>query len=270
MSNTSMRFISAAVLLFVVVLSFMIGEWASLGIIVLLGALLVHEIEVNFFKHGRNVMYWASQVIFLVGFVAFFWYFTPWLKHGFWAASLVLNFSLLYYLFFTGMENNFFLKLTKIPLLGLIYTLLNFVGLGLLIKLDHWVALLTLVMIVAYGMDTGAWFFGRKFGKNPLWPSVSPKKTREGLYGGMLTAGVFGTLFFSLKFHSFSLLLPFIFALLGLISQLGDLIQSKLKRQANIKDSSALIPGHGGVFDRVDSLIFLAPFFLVWVHLWWR
>ena len=267
MSNTSKRFISAAILVFIVGLSFIVGPWASLSIILLLGVLVFDEIETNFFKHSRNVIYYFSQAILIGIFLCFFWQYKPAFASVFWIASIVLNLALLYYLFFTNMGTSTFLKMGRIPLVGLLYTLLNFVNLGLLIKEDQWVPLLVLVMLVAYGMDTGAWFFGRKFGKTQLWPSVSPKKTREGLYGGMLVAGVVGTIFYAIKFDSLSLFLPLIFALLGLISQLGDLVQSKFKRQANIKDSSTLIPGHGGVFDRVDSLIFVIPFYLIWVQL---
>ncbi|MBI2521795.1 MAG: phosphatidate cytidylyltransferase [Bdellovibrio sp.] len=269
MSNTSMRFISAAILILIVGLSFMLGPWAALAIILLLGVLVLDEIETNFLKHNRGVIYYFSQAVLISGFICFFHLYTPAIVSGFLIGLLLLNLFLLYYLFFTGMENGPFLKMGKIPFLGLLYTLLNFINLGLLVKNDHWIPLLILVMLLAYGMDTGAWFFGRKFGKTKLWPSVSPKKTREGLYGGMLVAGIIGAVYYAINFDSFSPLLVIIFALLGLISQLGDLVQSKFKRQANIKDSSALIPGHGGVYDRVDSLIFVVPFYLIWIQWWW-
>jgi len=117
-------------------------------------------------------------------------------------------------------------------------------------------------------MDTGAWFFGKKFGKNKLWPSVSPNKTVEGLIGGMILSGLLGGICFHLLYNQFSISLFFLFCFLGLLAQLGDLLQSKMKRQVGIKDSSNLIPGHGGVFDRVDSLFFLTPFFLAFFTLY--
>ena len=110
-----------------------------------------------------------------------------------------------------------------------------------------------------------AFLIGKKIGKRPLFKSISPKKTWEGFLGGLLftiiTASVFyySKAFFSLNFY---ILLAIIIAIL---STLGDLVQSKFKRYANVKDSGSLIPGHGGFFDRMDSVIFSAPwmYFLI-------
>jgi phosphatidate cytidylyltransferase len=129
-----------------------------------------------------------------------------------------------------------------------------------------WRQVLVLLFVVTFGMDTGAWFFGKNFGKRKLWPEVSPNKTVEGLFGGMFTSALLGGVFWYIFFSDLSLIVIFIFALCGAISQVGDLIQSKIKREYAIKDSSALIPGHGGVYDRIDSLIFLSPFFIIVVR----
>jgi phosphatidate cytidylyltransferase len=109
--------------------------------------------------------------------------------------------------------------------------------------------------------DTGAWFFGKNFGKHKLWPSVSPKKTVEGFVGGLITSSLCGLLYWHLFLGKISWGLWLFFILVGICAQVGDLIQSKFKRQFNIKDSSNIIPGHGGVYDRVDSLLFVIPLF---------
>ncbi len=121
------------------------------------------------------------------------------------------------------------------------------------------IALYFCLAVILMG-DTGAYFFGRTFGKTPLLPKVSPKKTVEGAIGGFFTSGLTGIFiceFFNLPFHWYEAM--FIACLSGLAGQVGDLVESALKRAANCKDSGSLLPGHGGALDRVDSLLFGAP-----------
>lgn len=107
--------------------------------------------------------------------------------------------------------------------------------------------------------DTGAYFVGRTVGRRPLWPRLSPKKTWEGLAGGLVVVVILTAWPFS-RFLSISVAQG---ALLGLVAgvaaTLGDLAESLFKRQAGAKDSGHLIPGHGGMLDRVDSLLFVMP-----------
>lgn len=112
--------------------------------------------------------------------------------------------------------------------------------------------------------DSAQYYTGRAFGRRPLAPTVSPKKTVEGALGGV----VFGILFLMIAgaFAIPSLSLParaVLGALLVTGGIIGDLFESKLKRMAGVKDSSTLIPGHGGVLDRVDALLFATPIFYV-------
>lgn len=112
--------------------------------------------------------------------------------------------------------------------------------------------------------DIGAYFSGRKFGKVKLAPHLSPGKTREGLYGALFLTSLYSvaaSLFFELNFtQAFWLLVVTFFA--TLISVAGDLFISLLKRERGIKDTGAILPGHGGVLDRIDSITSSAPFFL--------
>ena len=114
-------------------------------------------------------------------------------------------------------------------------------------------------------VDTGAWFFGKNFGKRKLWPKISPNKTLMGLIGGVLTSLVISNICIYFMFDTFKIELVLSIAALGLFAQIGDLIESKMKRQLGVKDSSNLIPGHGGIYDRIDSLIFIAPFFAIMI-----
>lgn len=112
--------------------------------------------------------------------------------------------------------------------------------------------------------DIGAYFSGRKFGNKKLAPQISPGKTREGVYGGLAVSGLFAICFGLWAGKS----LPDAFLLMGLglvtvvFSIVGDLFESLMKRHANLKDSGSLLPGHGGVLDRIDSLLAALPAFV--------
>jgi phosphatidate cytidylyltransferase len=110
-------------------------------------------------------------------------------------------------------------------------------------------------------VDTAAYFTGKKFGKHKLWEAVSPKKTIEGLIGGVFFSVLATSLYWNAFVDKVNVFTVLFFTFVACCSQVGDLAQSKLKRQFEIKDSSSLIPGHGGVYDRVDSLMFVAPFY---------
>ena len=122
-------------------------------------------------------------------------------------------------------------------------------------------------LIVTWGNDTAAYFVGRRFGRRKLFPAVSPHKTWEGFFGGMAgsIAGMFAakaTFFAALSFVD--CLIVGLFA--GIIGPIGDLSESMLKRTYEVKDSSHVIPGHGGMLDRIDALIFNAPAVLLYAH----
>ena len=106
--------------------------------------------------------------------------------------------------------------------------------------------------------DVGALFIGRKFGRHPMAPEISPKKTWEGSIGGLLASlllgGAFGVFLHIPPLHAFILSL-----LCGMVGQVGDLSESALKRDLGLRDFGDLLPGHGGILDRIDSLLFAAP-----------
>ncbi len=124
-------------------------------------------------------------------------------------------------------------------------------------------AWLLLLMLLVWGADVGAYFAGRRWGNKKLAVAVSPGKTWAGFYGGlatsMLIALVFGLSVSLSGAQLVGLLLVCLFT--ALVSVLGDLLESMIKRHRGIKDSSSLLPGHGGVMDRVDSLTAAAPIF---------
>lgn len=117
-------------------------------------------------------------------------------------------------------------------------------------------------MVSIWAADVGAYFVGKRFGKTKLAPKVSPGKTIEGFCGGLVLVLVIylPVLFMNFDAQSASLLLLTV-VLTAIVSVGGDLFESKLKRHAGLKDSSSLLPGHGGVLDRIDSLLSGAPVF---------
>lgn len=125
--------------------------------------------------------------------------------------------------------------------------------------------LLMLPLVLTWLNDSGAFFFGKKFGKRKLMPSVSPGKTIAGAVGAVGTCVVATWAYFEFLLQPYAKLGLSLTGLLifgvamSAAAQVGDLVESMLKRQAGVKDSSALIPGHGGVLDRVDSLLFTIP-----------
>jgi CDP-diglyceride synthetase len=122
-----------------------------------------------------------------------------------------------------------------------------------------------LACLITWGTDTGAFFAGRRFGSHGFFRRVSPKKTVEGAVGGTLTGIVVAVVVVALT----GLPVPVFSALLlgasvSVAAQAGDLVESLLKREAGVKDSGTIIPGHGGVLDRIDSLLFAVAMTYYW------
>lgn len=145
--------------------------------------------------------------------------------------------------------------------LGFVLLVPAWLGLTSLHALSAW--WLMYLLILVWGADTGAYFAGRAFGKNKLAPSVSPGKTMEGFFGGLLLTMAIAV---AVAFYR-DLAGQRFFAFMGLslltvlASVLGDLFESMVKRHAGIKDSGTIFPGHGGALDRIDSLTAAAPVF---------
>lgn len=149
---------------------------------------------------------------------------------------------------------------------------------GLILLVPTWAGLVQLhaqspwwlmyVFLLVWGADVGAYFAGRRFGRVKLAPAVSPAKTREGLYGGLVTTVLIMLLVAYQQGMAPSKAAVFLLVSLVTVfaSVLGDLLESMIKRRAGIKDSGSIFPGHGGALDRIDSITAAAPVFLTG---WW-
>jgi phosphatidate cytidylyltransferase len=249
-----------------VIICVIVGKIPTLIFCLLAGILCIDELLVNFAELDRTKYLYKYIILFFsLFFFAINIVFQAKLSRGFFTiAALFLNIFLMYYLFRIPLNEGFMKKSgNKNPGLLSIIAILPLLSFGIHFETTYWRQILALLLLVTFSMDTGAWFFGKNFGKRKLWPEISPKKTIEGFIGGVFTSALVGSIAWNYLFHDYQIYYSVIFALCGAISQVGDLVQSKIKREFGIKDSSNLIPGHGGIYDRIDSLIFLSPFFAI-------
>tara|TARA_R110001632_G_scaffold10505_6_gene38826 strand:- start:9367 stop:10164 length:798 start_codon:yes stop_codon:yes gene_type:complete len=199
-------------------------------------------------------------------FLPFLSFDTTLLIHGLLLLSLSGSIQLLIYLY-TKKKNYPSNKIQKFDI-TIRYLLLS---LGFLILLpvvngEYQESIILSLVIFIWVNDSFAFLVGKNFGKRKLFESVSPKKTIEGFLGGVFFTVIAAIIVsYSIDFLSMThwIVIALIASILGTI---GDLVESKFKRQAKIKDSGTIMPGHGGLLDRLDSLLFVAPFVYLYIH----
>lgn len=162
----------------------------------------------------------------------------------------------------TNMKINF--KDIAYTLFGIVYVIGYIIFLGLLRGIDNGRIIIWYAIIAAWGTDIFAYLIGKRFGKHKF-SEVSPKKSIEGCISGIIGAVIIAVLYTVamnaiFEFEYSYLFVIIVTAILSIIGQIGDFAASSIKRYVDIKDYSNLIPGHGGMLDRIDSLMFLAPF----------
>ena len=157
--------------------------------------------------------------------------------------------------------------------MALVYVIVSFTSLSLLMYVNKGLFYFGVIIISSWGCDAGAYFIGCKFGKHKLIPDVSPNKSVEGAIGGVLVSIVFNVLYgFVVSSLGGAKVEYLSLALLGLVlsivAMVGDLIASLIKREYGIKDYSNVLPGHGGIVDRFDSVFPIATFLLMMSAVW--
>lgn len=268
------RVITAAVIVPVVIAAILLLSSVYIGLIFTL-VLSIAAWEWFALCGLKNKFLMAVCVLILITVNTIIEYWAEWLIqfHG-----MLSLFGLLWWLVISG-----FLILSKAPqvrephisfggvLLGLITMMLAYLSLSGLHRYGDYGPYYVLYALVAVWVaDIGAYFAGRRFGKIRLAPVLSPGKTLEGGIGGML--GVVAIALMALSFFDFEVYDAVKFILISLITGVfsitGDLFESLLKRQAGVKDSGSILPGHGGALDRIDSLLAAIPVFFCGVY-WW-
>lgn len=218
------------------------------------------SLEMGTLIGGRQVFKWLAVVNFLLLIFALKFGF---LLHGLLAIVFVTGFISL---IFTGREDipGFFRDVSSslLPAIILAPTLFH---IYLIWAKDKWFFYL-IVFIISVG-DTAAYIFGTAFGKHKIYPAASPNKSWEGFFAALVAGAIAALPGIYLKVD------PYVLLILGfmtcLVAQISDPFESLFKRAAGVKDSSSLIPGHGGVLDRIDSYIFAAPvyyYLLFWLN----
>jgi phosphatidate cytidylyltransferase len=223
------------------------------------------------------ILFWSVYAYFFVlPFIIFLWAVIP----------------LIYYLFTFKSAPSHFSEGIARTVLGPVYIYLPLVMLVLIDRLPGGYHYILFLLVIIFMTDTGAFYCGRLFGKRKLCPAISPGKTMAGAVGGVLFAAFSAFIFpylFWLGYFIFKLVggeaiaayifpdilrsFPLNFSIIGLAlalsvaGQIGDLVESMLKRDHGIKDSGHILPGHGGILDRLDSLLFAIPvlyLYLIW------
>ena len=269
MSNFTTRLVSGtiyvALIVLVLALSIVWGLWVLLSFFAVAGLIEFNQLtRVNRPYIFRIVLDCAAAV----------WLLYATAQSGM-AITLGLGIYIPYmlYLLYVVCRSTFLPHKDMLPSLGnsLIGQLYIAVPLALAIRLTltinpifpitHYNGMLLLaIFIFIWVNDTGAYLVGSRWGKTPLAPSISPKKTVEGSVGGLLLALLSAVILRLLLFPELSWLhILLIAAVVAIFGTIGDLFESSLKRQAGVKDSGKLIPGHGGILDRIDSLLLAVP-----------
>ena len=183
---------------------------------------------------------------------------------------LILSLNLMalsIFVLFKFADNQEVFQIIEKQVLGIVYIPISLSLLIFMKEFDQGNFWVIWLLIVVFSNDTGAFYGGKFFGKNALSPNISPNKTIEGSIGGIITSLILGFIFSVIFFKDFSLsflMIPASF-MIAIAGQIGDLFESAMKRASNIKDSGSILPGHGGMLDRIDGLLLAIPVLYVYL-----
>ncbi|WNQ13766.1 phosphatidate cytidylyltransferase [Paenibacillus aurantius] len=234
------------------------GYWYG-GLIALLALIGYNEyLRMNHLKHSVTVMLAGlAGLVCLIGP-------SLGLEWGSWLTLERLIWVLMFLLLSVTVisKNKVTLDQAALVLIGVVYIGLGFAYMIVTRMMEpHGLFWTLLIFLCIWSTDSGAYFTGRAIGKHPLWPAISPNKTVEGALGGVVISIIVAVCFHFGRPDLVSLGQAVVLgAVIAVVGQLGDLIQSAYKRVKGIKDTGTLLPGHGGVLDRVDSWLIVFPF----------
>lgn len=258
------RSLSGFLYISLLLISIFVSQYTFIGVFVIFGIICLYEFQKLI--HLKNT--WLYLVF--IGFLLLFH--IPDLNIPLWAPLIVLGLTIITQLFLV----RDLITIRIIPMFekrkyftSIFYLITSIVFLTLIPCYDGTYNPIMIAgpLLMIWTNDTFAYLVGKNFGKHKLLERISPKKTIEGFIGGFiftLIAGYLIALFSDTLSLHFWLIISIIMSIFG---TLGDLIQSKFKRQAGVKDSGSIMPGHGGIFDRLDSIIFASPFLYAFLQI---
>lgn len=231
------------------------------NILILLMALI------GFYEFVRMIGLPAFGAPALLGYLGVFYALFPWEALGLempWNLMRVFGLLMLLFLVVTVItKNELPISTVSLLFLGMVYIGIGFSSIVATRNTQDGQGLFwTFLMLISiWSSDAGAYFVGRRLGKNKLWPAISPNKTVEGAIGGIVLSVVAAVIFALASGELLTIGRAIILGIIAaVVGQMGDLIQSAYKRAYGIKDSGTILPGHGGILDRCDSWIAVFPF----------
>lgn len=260
-----LRFFSAMIAIMILIPLVIWGGIYSLyaiSFLVMLGASIEYKNMVLQHKHkDLSILFFSISILLFLRFLYStkdFFYFFIVLQLVFWVYSII-KFSV----FYKEEDNNkqIFSIVSGLSI-GFLYVPVLMAFISKIRGLENGLSWLILFLAVVWIGDSGAYFTGRVFGNKKLSPGISPNKSIEGSIGAIFSSILIAVLFKIFFFKKLDFVDAFILGAIGnFLGQLGDLFESLLKRNFNIKDSGTFLPGHGGFLDRFDGIMFAAPFF---------
>lgn len=260
------RFISSAIIIaFIILVIFIFPNWVYASVAATLAALAMYEFFSMVEKKGIQIYKYFGILLGLMIFFMVYMELAPF--YGSELVLMVAAFITLFILQFMRRDNNQAIAGVSTTMFGIVYIGWLF---SYMLRLKMFVngpQLVAYLLLVTKAGDIGAYIIGSALGRHSLLPRISPKKTIEGALGGFLFS-VSASLLSKFYLTDISLWhLMILGSLLGIIAQLGDLSESLIKRDCQIKDSSGVIPGIGGVLDLIDSILFTAPVFYFYLKI---